>query len=342
MMLHSTFSRLRDYLTPASHTSTFASTGEITPEEFVQAGDYLVYKFPTWAWAAAHPSKRVSYLPDEKQYLVLKHAPCRTRLDDNFSTWNPGDEEGWDGGVAAAGGDEAHKARPIERVQSVGDSGDVEDESDDEIPDMDDEEDDDEAIIRDTARKGKGAKTPMRYYNLYLTYSTYFKVPRLFISGFDGATNIPLHPPTVMFEDISSDYSQKTVTIEPFPCLETPLQMASVHPCKHAETMKRIFDGMASRKARRDAAATEDALPADETATTTAATTTIETSAAAIEPTTTAATAATTTPKETEEWEQVGAEEDDGGLRVDQYLVVFVKFMAGVMPGVEMDYTMGI
>jgi ubiquitin-like-conjugating enzyme ATG3 len=143
-MLHSTFSRLRDYLTPASHSSTFAATGEITPEEFVQAGDYLVYKFPTWSWASAPASKRVSYLPDDKQYLVLKHAPCRQRLDEGFAgSWEPGEEEGWDAADASA------------KVKSVADSGDVEDveSSDDEIPDMDEEEDDDEAIIRD---KGKG------------------------------------------------------------------------------------------------------------------------------------------------------------------------------------------
>lgn len=41
---------LREYITPVSHVSTFTTTGEITPEEFVQAGDYLVYKFPTWSW----------------------------------------------------------------------------------------------------------------------------------------------------------------------------------------------------------------------------------------------------------------------------------------------------
>jgi ubiquitin-like-conjugating enzyme ATG3 len=155
-------------------------------------------------------------------------------------------------------------------------------------------------------KEGTDGDSPLRYYNLYLTYSTYFKVPRSFISGFDGATNTPLHPPTVMFEDIAPDYREKTVTIEPFPALETPLQMASVHPCKHAETMKRIFDGMARRKARRDAEAEKEEGSG----------------------------------KEAEEWEQIAA--DDGGLRVDQYLVVFVKFMAGVMPGVEMDYTMGI
>ncbi|KAA8903578.1 putative autophagy protein [Sphaerosporella brunnea] len=314
-MLHSTFSRLRDYLTPASHTSTFALTGEITPEEFVQAGDYLVYKFPTWSWAGAPASKRVRYLPDDKQYLVLKHAPCRQRLDEAFAgCWEPGDEEGWEGGenTATTGKVEAK----VEHVKSIADSGDVEDESDDEIPDMDDEEDDDEAIIHDSSRKGKGVKTPLRYYNLYLTYSTYFKVPRSFMSGFDGSTNLPLHPPAVMFEDIAPDYREKTVTIEPFPSLEVPLQMASVHPCKHAETMKRIFDGMARRKARRDAEAAGTAEKA--------------------------ALGEEQESKEGEEWEQVAAEDEDGALRVDQYLVVFVKFLAGVVPGVELDYTMGI
>lgn len=155
-----------------------------------------------------------------------------------------------------------------------------------------------------------------------------------------------------MFEDIAPDYREKTVTIEPFPCLDTPLQMASVHPCKHAETMKRIFDGMARRKARREAeaagikdlAAAAEAGEAGEAgpdapAPTSATTTTTTASTASTATATT--TASPVEPGSTEDWEQVAAEDEDG-LRVDQYLVVFVKFMAGVMPGVEMDYTMGI
>jgi ubiquitin-like-conjugating enzyme ATG3 len=146
-MLHSAFSRFRDYITPASHTSTFSATGELTPEEFVLAGDYLCDKFPTWSWASADSSKRVAYLPEDKQYLVLKHAPCHTRLDDNFSTWNPGDDDEW--------GEGGPSAQPIEKVKSVSEAGETEDEeeSDDEIPDMDDDEDD-EAIIRDKKKGG--------------------------------------------------------------------------------------------------------------------------------------------------------------------------------------------
>ena len=84
--LHSTLSTWRDRLAPVSRTSTFRNTGQITPEEFVLAGDYLVYKFPSWAWAdASSPAKRVSYLPAGKQFLVTRGVPCHRRLNDDFA-----------------------------------------------------------------------------------------------------------------------------------------------------------------------------------------------------------------------------------------------------------------
>lgn len=45
----------------------------ITPEEFVRAGDYLVYHCPTWSWAAGEPGRRKPYLPPDKQFLVTKN-----------------------------------------------------------------------------------------------------------------------------------------------------------------------------------------------------------------------------------------------------------------------------
>lgn len=86
--------------------------------------------------------------------------------------------------------------------------------------------------------------------------------------------------------------------------------MASVHPCRHAETMKRIFGGMIKRKERKLREQQEGQA------------------------------------EEGEDWATVeavdAAEGETEDLRVDQYMVVFVKFLAGVMPGVEMDYTMGM
>ena len=45
-----------------------------------------------------------------------------------------------------------------------------------------------------------------------------------------------------------------------------------------------------------------------------------------------------------DEWEVLDQEEgeDKVAIRVDQYLVVFLKFMASVTPGIEHDFTMGV
>jgi ubiquitin-like-conjugating enzyme ATG3 len=171
--IHSTLDKVREWA-PVSHTSTFRTNGQITPEEFIAAGDYLVYKFPTWSWADASPiSKRATYLPAGKQFLVTRGVPCHRRLDDNFAGdagqdetmvgdgedfksaggHSPGDDEdGWlrTGGLAAS---QEARARDVRTVDESGNMGEREEEDEDEIPDM--EDDDDEAIIRDP--KGEGA-----------------------------------------------------------------------------------------------------------------------------------------------------------------------------------------
>ena len=43
-------------------------------------------------------------------------------------------------------------------------------------------------------------------------------------------------------EDIVGDYKDKTVTLEDFPFFEHGVKMASVHPCKHASVMKVLLD----------------------------------------------------------------------------------------------------
>lgn len=177
-ILHSTLSTWRDRLAPVSRTSTFRTTGQITPEEFVLAGDYLVYKFPTWSWAdASSPAKRVSYLPPGKQFLVTRGVPCHRRLNDNFAgdaghedeivqdmlsgdgcgAGGAGDDEG--GWLRTGGGREVADTQgdKIRDVRTVDDSGNLgerdEGDEEDEIPDMEDDDDDEEAIIREPMDK---------------------------------------------------------------------------------------------------------------------------------------------------------------------------------------------
>jgi ubiquitin-like-conjugating enzyme ATG3 len=83
--------------------------------------------------------------------------------------------------------------------------------------------------------------------------------------------------PTLIFEDISQEHAEKTVTIEPHPHLN--LSLASIHPCRHANVMKKIMDHL-----------------------------------------------------------DVHGKQ----LRVDQYLILFLKFISSVLPTIEYDYTISM
>ncbi|PCD33443.1 hypothetical protein AU210_009669 [Fusarium oxysporum f. sp. radicis-cucumerinum] len=340
------FNTLRDRYTPVSHKSTFRQTGQITPEEFLAAGDYLVYKFPTWSWGDADsPEQRVSHLPPGKQFLVTRNVPCHRRLNDDFAgdagheeaLVNDGDdfkgatgddEDGWlrTGGLASS------QPLKVKEVRTVDDSGNVGDrevvEDDDEIPDMEDE-DDDEAIIRDSSADSKNSAH--RTYTLYIMYSPYYRTPRLYLSGY-LASGQPL-PPNDMTEDIVGDYKDKTVTLEDFPFFANNIKMASVHPCKHASVMKTLLDraDAALRLRREKLRAGNSQTPSgmeglvDEIGK-------LDVKGAQ-------------EAADKDEWEEVQETEIDDqevAIRVDQYLVVFLKFMASVTPGIEHDFTMGV
>ena len=62
-------------------SSKFKESGRLTPDEFVAAGDYLCYKFPTWSWESGEPSKRRDYLPADKQYLVSRNGELGIEVD---------------------------------------------------------------------------------------------------------------------------------------------------------------------------------------------------------------------------------------------------------------------
>ncbi|KAI1258904.1 autophagocytosis associated protein [Xylariaceae sp. FL1019] len=342
--LYSTVNTVRDRFAPVSHTSTFRKTGQITPEEFLAAGDYLVFKFPTWSWADADSeSRRVSYLPPGKQFLVTRNVPCNRRLDDDFAgdagheeaVVNEGadfklkgqadDDDGWlrTGGLSSS---QPLKAKDIRTVDDAGNVGDSIDDDDD-IPDMEDE-DDDEAIIRDNdAIKRIGSR---RTYTLYIMYSPYYSTPRLYLSGYSEGQ--PLAP-QLMMEDIVGDYKDKTVTLEDFPFFANHVKMASVHPCKHASVMKTLLDRAdAALKIRRDKMKAGKQIgndPGMEGLVDEINKLDVKSAEAAAE-------------SSNDDWEEVEAEDQEVAIRVDQYLVVFLKFMASVTPGIEHDFTMGV
>lgn len=132
------FHQAREYLNPLLKNSKFKESGVLTPEEFVAAGDFLVYKCPTWSWAAGLESKRREYLPADKQYLVTRNVPCLKRV--KAMEYEAGEEESGDGWITTHVGE---KRLSEEQITDIG--GDAEEKSGDEgmpnmedIPDIDD------------------------------------------------------------------------------------------------------------------------------------------------------------------------------------------------------------
>ena len=177
----------------------------------------------------------------------------------------------------------------------------------------------------------------LRTYTLYITYTPYYRTPRLYLSGYDAVTNQPL-PPMAMMEDIVGDYKDKTVTLEDFVFASPPIKTASVHPCRHASVMKVLLDRAdAALKLRltkikhgeKGFSAGMEGL-VDQTS--------------ALDINKSSPSKSASSKDGDGEWEVLDDkhEEDDVAIRVDQYLVVFLKFMASVTPGIEHDFTMGV
>jgi ubiquitin-like-conjugating enzyme ATG3 len=146
-----------------------------------------------------------------------------------------------------------------------------------------------------------------------------------------------------MMDDIVGDYKDKTVTLEDFPFTSPPIKTASIHPCKHASVMKLLLDRadaalkVRMEKVRKGENVSEAGMEGlvDKTA------------GLGLDDKTKAATAPPS-QKEAQgdsEWEVLSSDSqqpEEVAIRVDQYLVVFLKFMASVTPGIEHDFTMGV
>ena len=183
----------------------------------------------------------------------------------------------------------------------------------------------------------------LRTYTLYITYTPYYRTPRLYLLGYDAATNTPL-PPLAMMEDIVGDYKDKTVTLEDFAFTNPSIKTASVHPCKHASVMKVLLDRADAALKLRMEKLKHGEKPSDAGMEGLLE----QTGALDIGKKESPQKASGSQPSQggDGEWEVLSSDQqseaDEVAIRVDQYLVVFLKFMASVTPGIEHDFTMGV
>ncbi|KAJ3428286.1 ubiquitin-like-conjugating enzyme atg3 [Anaeramoeba flamelloides] len=245
--------------------SILLETGKISPEEFVLAGDNLVFKCPTWRWATCSKSKQNDWLPSDKQFLITEHVPCLKRAHELTSGLEKDfifEDEGGDSWISPENLDELPKKKEEEKEKEKEKEKKKEKEEEKE---EEKESSSDEEVMINSNEKKKNTKhfekeqtiklniaiisdeevdiVKSRTYNITITYDKYYQTPRVWLQGYreDGQQLTTKE----MSEDISPDHFESTVTFVPHPHLE--VKTASIHPCKHAHVMKRMIDEMGTR-----------------------------------------------------------------------------------------------
>lgn len=143
-----------------------------------------------------------------------------------------------------------------------------------------------------------------------------------------------------MMDDIIGDYKDKTVTLEDFAFANPPIKTASVHPCRHASVMKALLDRadaalkLRMEKVRKGEGVSDKGMEG----------LVEQTSKLGVGAQHSSPQKASEKDKDGE-WEVLSSDQqqpEEVAIRVDQYLIVFLKFMASVTPGIEHDFTMGV
>lgn len=310
----------REWAYPTLKKSAFLEKGVLTPEEFVLAGDELVFRCPTWSWEAGDPSRAKPYLPLDKQFLVTRNVPCQNRVSSMEQQLDMqqgyGDDDDWlvssilrpedidkkieeDFDILDETGEVVEKPAAQMELAAQQQAGASEegDNQDDEYADMADFEDDnviqDDAVVADPAKAAAGDYDEndnlikVRTYDLSITYDKYYQTPRVWMVG-KSAEGQPLKGEQMM-EDVITDYANKTVTIEAHPHVSGP--HASIHPCQHGKVMKVIVRNLIKAHGQ---------TKAD------------------------------------------GDEEGQGAPSVEMYLFIFLKFVSSIIPTINYDFTMDV
>jgi ubiquitin-like-conjugating enzyme ATG3 len=222
--LQAAFQSARQALTPVATESSFLDTGMLTPEEFVVAGDSLCTQMRIWKWARSAPGCEKTYLPPDKQFLVLKGAMSSQRARDMETGTEQMTEEGeW----LTSGG----PAPTDDEYADINDVGGVDDYVDPVVA---------EIAAADAGVVSKSAHVQARrMYTLAIVYDKYYRTPRVYLQGSTPSGQALL--PEQMMEDIVQDYAGKTATMERHPHMPDAGIYVSIHPCRHADTMKRLL-----------------------------------------------------------------------------------------------------
>ena len=200
-------------VTPTLKESCFNTHGMLTPEEFVRAGDELITKCGTWLWCGCSDKYRFSYLPKDKQFLICRNVPEQFNSSNIKESVN---DDGWTN----------CKTNTNSKLEKIIDLESFENNDEEHFEDNSLEDDEEDMYIVSNDNN-------LNRYDISITYNNYYRTPQVWILGYNPDGSV-IHPIDLL-NNISSDHTNKTATIESHP--HNGIRQLSIHPCRHSQTI---------------------------------------------------------------------------------------------------------
>ena len=206
---------------PDLKESNFLETGMLTKEEFRLSCNKLIKMDPSWQWMK------------EGECLMKKRILCNKiqleqdlNVDEDINVYNLKETP------------EAHEISDTQET-NISITNEPEQNSDTDSDDFLADFETQDLIGEDAAtfKMNYENMSKAHYYNVSITYDQYYRTPRIWFEGIDSGGS--LLSQDEIYSDFMVEYIKVSLTLETHPIMD--MNYISVHPCKHAFAMQKMF-----------------------------------------------------------------------------------------------------
>jgi len=219
--LYEGYKAAAEMVIPDLKDSNFLETGMLTKEEFRLSCDKLIEMDSTWSWMK------------EGECLMKKRILCNKiqleqdfNVDEDINVYNLKETPETTETIETTETTVAISNEPEQTSDTESDDFLAEFETQDLV------ENDDATVKIDYDNLDKS-----HYYNVSITYDQYYRTPRIWFEGIDSGGSVLSQEE--IYSDFMVEYIKVSLTLETHPIMN--MNYISVHPCKHAFAMQKMF-----------------------------------------------------------------------------------------------------
>ena len=226
------YKSVADKFIPELKTNDFLKTGMLTKDEFIVAGNYLTQNYSEWIWCKS--DENTPYLTFKNiQYKNINNFSIDNTNDignDSDDDWNICTQNNTDQKLT-----ETSKNKNVTKNVNNIKQTKINDTENTDLMEFEEElEYEDDATVSNSEYLQNHQR---KIYDITITYDNYYRTPRIWFHAYNYY-NQPINN-TEILNDFSIEHTNVSVTIETHPYYN--LECVSVHPCKHAEAMKKLI-----------------------------------------------------------------------------------------------------